>query len=78
MRAHVRTYPSWWISAYLAAKQPRHEVRVSTWLSEILTRAMLAEAHCMQHQKYKLIAKTNVIFYIPIRLTQLYYELCAL
>lgn len=42
----------------------------------ILTRAMLAEAHCMQHQKYKLIAKTNVIFYILIRLTQLYYELC--
>ena len=25
----------------------------------ILTRAMLAEAHCMQHQKYKLIAKTK-------------------
>ena len=42
----------------------------------ILTRAMLAEAHCMQHQKYKLIAKTSVIYHILIRLTQLYYELC--
>ena len=31
---HVRTYPSWWIGAYLAAKQPRHVVRVSTWLGE--------------------------------------------
>ena len=34
--AHVRTYPSWWIGAYLAAKQPRYEVRVSTWLGEAL------------------------------------------
>ena len=34
---------------------------------------LLAEAHCMQRQKYKLIAKTNVIYYILIRLTQLYY-----
>ena len=32
--AHVSTYLSWWIGAYLAAKQPRHEVRVSTWLGE--------------------------------------------
>ena len=34
-RAHVRTYWCSYIGAYLAAKQPRHEVRVSTWLGEI-------------------------------------------
>ena len=27
--AHVCRYPTWWICAYLAAKQPRHEVRVN-------------------------------------------------
>ena len=31
---HVRTYPCSFVGAYLAAKQPRHEVRVSTWLGE--------------------------------------------
>ena len=31
-RAHVRTYWCSYIGAYVAAKQPRHEVRVSTWL----------------------------------------------
>ena len=34
-RAHVLTYWCSTIDAYLAAKQPRHEVRVGIWLDEI-------------------------------------------
>ena len=31
---HVRTYPCSFIGANTAAKQPRREARVSTWLGE--------------------------------------------
>ena len=65
LRAHVSTYPSWWIGAYLAAKQPRHVVRVSTWLGE----RILVDVRALQHERACGNAHGSLATTISMRLT---------